>query len=96
MKGRSWRKAAVRRNVRCWANNGKHMLALMFSAVDPTRTSVGTREFGSRAAIAASEPTGVNGVIDHSIKPRAAQSVNKIRLVHLPGRSGVKNAKQPV
>jgi hypothetical protein len=33
------RKAAVRRNVRCWANNGKHMLALTFSAVDPLRHS---------------------------------------------------------
>jgi hypothetical protein len=29
--GRRWRKAAVRRNDRCWANNGKDMLALMFS-----------------------------------------------------------------
>ena len=37
--GGFWRKAAVRRNVRCWVTNGKHMLALMFSAVDLTRTS---------------------------------------------------------
>jgi hypothetical protein len=33
-----WRKAAVRRNVRCWVNNGKHMLALRFSAFDPPET----------------------------------------------------------
>jgi hypothetical protein len=31
------RRAAVRRNVRCWANNGKHMLALRVSAFDPNR-----------------------------------------------------------
>jgi hypothetical protein len=55
-----------------------------------------TREFGSRAAVGASEPTGVDRVIDHSIKPRAAQSMNKVLLIRLPGRSGVKNAKYPV
>lgn len=65
-------------------------------ANDPTRTWLGTREFGSRAAIGASEPTGVDRVIDHSIKPRAAQSMNKVLFVRLPGRSGMKNAKHPV
>ena len=33
--GRFWRKAAVRGNVRCWVNNGKHLLALSFSGFDP-------------------------------------------------------------
>jgi hypothetical protein len=33
-KGSSWRKAAIRRNVRCWVNNGKLMLALRFFAFD--------------------------------------------------------------
>jgi hypothetical protein len=31
--------AAVRRKVRCWVNNGKHMFALSFSAFDPNRKS---------------------------------------------------------
>jgi hypothetical protein len=43
-----WRKAAVRRNVRCWANSGKHMLALMFSAVDPRPSSVTTKYLRER------------------------------------------------
>jgi hypothetical protein len=38
--GRFCSKAAVRRNVRCWVNNGKHLLALSFSAFDPERTLV--------------------------------------------------------
>ena len=37
--GHCWRKAAVRRHVRCWVNNGKHMLLARISEFDPERTS---------------------------------------------------------
>ncbi|MGC2318208.1 MAG: hypothetical protein WA615_17200, partial [Bradyrhizobium sp.] len=37
------------RNVRCWENSGKHMLALSFSGFDPQRTSAAPTYFTSPA-----------------------------------------------
>src|SRR4029077_5255266 len=59
-------------NVRCWVNSGKHLLALSFSAFDPSRTSTSLRDFARKA------PSAPSGALlaraPHSITSLASAS----------------------